>query len=97
VEIDETSRLQQVHDGAFPSTIAVPQRALTVTIPAILAMRAITVVVPGRAKARAVSAALVDPVSPACPASVLRQHNAAVLYLDADSSADVRSHGAPNA
>lgn len=94
VDIDQTSRLQQVHDGAFPSTIAVPQRALTVTIPAILAMRAVTVVVPGRAKARAVSAALVDPVSPACPASVLRHHNAAVLYLDADSYADARSRGA---
>jgi len=97
VDLDETSRLQQVHDGAFGSTSAVPRQALTITIPAILAMRAVTVVVPGPAKARAVSAALIDPVAPACPASVLRHHDAAVLYLDADSAADARSRGTPRA
>jgi glucosamine-6-phosphate deaminase len=95
VEIDETSRMQQVRDGAFPSIDVVPRRALTLTIPPIRAIRVLSVVVPGQAKAAAVSAALVDPVSAKCPASVLRTHSAATLYLDENSFADAQTRLAP--
>jgi glucosamine-6-phosphate deaminase len=47
----------------------------------------IVAVVPGSAKARAVRAALEDPVTEACPASILRRHPGATLFLDRDSSA----------
>jgi len=43
-------------------------------------------VVPGAHKAAAVRATLNDPVSPSCPATILRSHPNAVLYLDKESA-----------
>ena len=82
VEIDEMSRRQQVRDGAFPSFELVPRLALTVTMSAILAARSISVVVPGPHKAAAVARTLDGPIETACPASALRRHPDAVLFVD---------------
>lgn len=82
VEIDETSRRQQVRDGAFDSLDEVPRLAMTVTMSAILASRATSVVVPGPQKAEAVHRTLDGPITTACPASALRLHRDAVLFLD---------------
>jgi glucosamine-6-phosphate deaminase len=82
VELDEVALNQQVRDGAFPSLELVPRRAITLTMSTILASRAISVVVPGPQKAPAVRAALDGPIGPACPASALRTHPDAVLFLD---------------
>lgn len=82
VEIDDTSRAQQVHDGAFPTIAEVPPRAMTVTMSAILASRSISVVVPGPNKADALACALDGPIETACPASALRRHPDAVLFAD---------------
>lgn len=82
VPLDEACRRQQVHDGCFRTLEDVPRRALTVTIPALMAARHCSVVVPGPTKAAAVEAALRGPVAPACPASILRRHPDADLYLD---------------
>ncbi len=87
VDLDETSRVQQVHDGCFPSLEVVPRQALTVTIPAIMAARTIICVVPGSTKAQAVFDSLNGPVTPLCPASILREHPAARLLIDRDSAA----------
>lgn len=86
VEIDDTSRHQQVRDGAFARFEDVPRQALTVTMSAIRASRVISIVVPGPQKAAAVAAMLDGPVSTACPASVLRGHPDAVLFLDEAAS-----------
>jgi glucosamine-6-phosphate deaminase len=83
VEIDDTSRHQQVRDGAFAAFQDVPRLALTVTMSAILASRALSVVVPGAQKADAVRRTLDGPIETACPASALRRHPDAVLFLDA--------------
>jgi glucosamine-6-phosphate deaminase len=85
VEIDETSRRQQVRDGAFETIDAVPRVALTVTMSAILGARSLSVVVPGAQKADAVARTLEGPVETACPASALRRHPDAVLFLDEDA------------
>jgi len=82
VEIDDTSRHQQVRDGAFPSFELVPRLAMTVTMSTILASRAISVVVPGAQKARAVARTLDGPIETACPASALRLHSDVVLFVD---------------
>jgi len=82
VEIDATSRRQQVRDGAFPTLDDVPALALTVTMSAILASRAISIVVPGPQKAAAVAATLLGPIETACPASALRRHPDARLFVD---------------
>jgi glucosamine-6-phosphate deaminase len=82
VDIDETSRAQQVRDGAFATVDEVPPLAMTVTMSAILASRAISVVVPGANKADAVARTLDGPIETACPASALRRHPDAVLFAD---------------
>jgi glucosamine-6-phosphate deaminase len=91
VELDDRCRLQQVHDGAFATLEAVPRRAITLTVPAILGARRIFAVVPAAAKAEAVRAALLGPVATSCPASILRRHAAARLFLDVQSAALLRT------
>jgi glucosamine-6-phosphate deaminase len=87
VDLEEACRAQQVHDGAFASLEDVPKQALSLTIPVFMRTARIVAVVPGSAKARAVRAALEGPVTEACPASILRRHVGATLFLDRDSSA----------
>lgn len=87
VDIDETSRAQQVHDGAFAWLDEVPHTALTLNMAPLLSAGALSVVVPGASKAGAVAAALLGPISTACPASALRRHPAATLYLDREAFA----------
>jgi glucosamine-6-phosphate deaminase len=87
VELDEPCRLQQVNDGCFPTKDAVPRTALSLTIPFLLRVPRAVAIVPGKAKRAAIQAALRGPVTRACPASVLRRHRDATLFLDEDSAA----------
>lgn len=86
VELDEVCRAQQVNDGAFPAAEDVPRNALSLTIPAIMARPKLFAVVPGPAKRQAVRAAVEGPVGTACPASILRTHPDAHLFIDRDSA-----------
>lgn len=87
VTLDEVCRNQQVNDGCFESLSHVPKNAFTLTIPAILSATYIYCMVPGKTKAEAVKATLFEPISEVCPASVLRKHDCAKLYIDVDSAA----------
>jgi glucosamine-6-phosphate deaminase len=87
VDLEEACRAQQVHDGAFARLEDVPRQALSLTIPVFLRTPRIVGIVPGPAKRHAVRAALEGPVTEACPASILRRHACATLFLDADSAA----------
>lgn len=86
VTLDRACRMQQVGEGHFASLAEVPERALSLSIPAILSARVISCVVPDRRKAEAVRAALEGPVTPDCPASALRRHGEVYLYLDEESA-----------
>jgi glucosamine-6-phosphate deaminase len=86
VELDDACRIQQVNDGCFPNFDAVPTHALTLTIPALFSARHVSACVPGPRKAEAVRATLLDPISTACPASILRTHPCATLHLDTASA-----------
>ena len=55
----------------------------------ILACRVISLVVPGPQKAAAVAAMLDGPVTTACPASVLRGHPDAVMFVDEAAASQV--------
>lgn len=96
VEIDDTSRAQAVRDGAIPSLAEVPREAFTLTMWVLLRIQTLSVVVPGAHKAPAVADTLLGPISPACPASSLRQHADATLYLDADSFKQARASLVPS-
>lgn len=85
VELDPVCRTQQVHDGCFETLGQVPEKAMTLTIPALLRAGKAFCIVPGRAKALAVRNTVLGEIRESCPASVLRRHPDAVLYLDKDS------------
>ncbi|MBV8950517.1 MAG: glucosamine-6-phosphate deaminase [Actinobacteria bacterium] len=86
VELDEICRAQQVGEGHFATMGDVPTDALTVTIPALLRAARVLAIVPEARKAEPVRRALLGPVTPDCPASALRLHAQATLYLDLASS-----------
>lgn len=86
IELDERSRLQQIGEGHFPNLNVVPREALTLTCPTLMSARHIVCCVPERRKAEAVRAALEGPLTPACPASLVRTHPSAVIFLDLESA-----------
>ena len=85
VPLDLTCRTQQVHDGCFPNFESTPERAVTLTVPTLARAARQICAVPGKLKAAAVRKTLLDPVSTACPATILRTVPNATLYLDEDS------------
>ncbi|HBG00733.1 MAG TPA: glucosamine-6-phosphate deaminase [Firmicutes bacterium] len=86
VTLDEKCRTQQVNDGCFPSLETVPKRALTLTIPAVMSAKAIYCMVPGSTKREAVRETMEGRIGTHCPATILRSHDQATLYLDQDSA-----------
>lgn len=86
VTLDLACRRQQVGEGHFPELAAVPPRALTLTVRALLETPTVIGVVPELRKAQAVHDALEGPLSPDCPASALRRATGAVLHLDRSSA-----------
>ncbi|MBI2939454.1 MAG: glucosamine-6-phosphate deaminase [Chloroflexi bacterium] len=90
VELEDACRRQQVGEGHFGSLGEVPTHALTLTIPALRSARHVLCLVPERRKAEAVRRALLGPISPACPASILRQTPHACLFLDRESASALR-------
>jgi glucosamine-6-phosphate deaminase len=87
VQLDDACRRQQVGEGHFPTIADVPERAITVTVPALLRATRVLAIVPEARKAVPVRAAVEGPISTACPASALRTHPDATLHLDRDSAA----------
>jgi glucosamine-6-phosphate deaminase len=84
--LDSACRFQQLHDGCFDQIQDVPTHGYTLTIAALMRAPLVSVVVPGPRKANAVLTTLHAPISEACPATVLRRHPGATLYLDRDSA-----------
>ena len=89
VELDDVCRQQQVNDGCFATLNDVPKQAMSLTMSFIMSVPHAICVVPTIRKANAVHDALLGPVTTACPASILREHKDAVLYLDKDSASKI--------
>jgi glucosamine-6-phosphate deaminase len=89
VELDAACRGQQVNEGHFAALAEVPTEAVTVTIPALLGAATVLAIVPEARKAEPVRLALSGPVSPACPASILRTRPHVALHLDPGSAASL--------
>jgi glucosamine-6-phosphate deaminase len=90
VELDDACRAQQFKEGWFASLQEVPRSAISMSIRQILQSGTIICTVPDARKAAAVRNALEGPVSPECPASVLRSHKQVCLFLDRGSSSLIR-------
>lgn len=84
--LDNVSRQQQVNDGEFTHIDQVPKQALTLTIPALMSCKYVVGIVPTNRKAQAVYNALYGPITEKCPASILRTHKNAALFLDKDAA-----------
>jgi glucosamine-6-phosphate deaminase len=89
VALDQECREQQVAEGWFPSVEAVPEHAITLTIPALFRVPKLIVSVPSARKAKIVRRVIDEPISTACPASLLKTHPDATVYLDEDSAAEL--------
>ena len=86
VTLDERCREQQVREGHWREFSDVPTVGFAVTCPALINATHIVCCVPGTHKAEAVRNTLEGPIAPSCPASCLRTHSGAELYLDLHSS-----------
>lgn len=86
ITLSQRSRIQQVNDGCFKELDEVPHMAITVTIPVFTSAQSLFCVVPNSRKADAVKMTLEGPISEKCPASVLRTHKKAMLFIDAESA-----------
>jgi len=87
VDLDQQCRQQQVNDGCFASLDQVPTRAMTLTMPTLMAAPRLCCVVPGPTKAEAVKTTLTGPIDEACPATAMRRHPRAILFVDRDAAA----------
>jgi len=90
VTLDLVCRQQQVNEGAFSTVAEMPERAITITVPALFRVPELFLSTPGPRKAQIVKRALYDPISTACPATILRRHSNATLFLDRDSAAELK-------
>jgi glucosamine-6-phosphate deaminase len=90
VTLDEPCRWQQVGEGWFETLFDVPKHALTISVRQLLKAQEIISVVPDARKAKAVAACLDGEISPQAPASALRLHSNARIYLDPDSAAETQ-------
>ena len=89
VELDDVCRQQQVNDGCFATLNDVPKQAMSLTMSFIMSVPHAICVVPTDRKANAVYNALNGPVTTECPASILREHKDAILYLDKNSASKI--------
>lgn len=86
VNLDEACRRQQFGEGWFPTLDAVPTRAISMSVPQMMASRLLILVAPDERKARPVAAALEGPVTPDVPASMMQRHPDCKLFLDEASA-----------
>lgn len=96
VELDEECRRQQLGEGWFVALDEVPRRAISMSIRQIMGSRAIICTVPDRRKAQAVHDCFTGEVTPLHPASILRKHDRAHVFLDADAAALLKADGSPS-
>lgn len=86
VTLDDASRRQQAGEGHFKDFDSVPRVALTVTCTGLFRAESWVCCVPERRKAEAVRNALESPIAESCPASLVRRHPNADVYLDSESA-----------
>lgn len=89
VALDDVCRMQQVHDGCFPTFDDVPEYALTLTCPTMFSADHLFCVVPAKTKAKSVWRTVNEEISEKCPATIMRRHGSAVMYCDKDSGSEI--------
>ncbi|HME32516.1 MAG TPA: glucosamine-6-phosphate deaminase [Terriglobales bacterium] len=86
VNLDEACRRQQVGEAWFADISQVPKQAISMSVRQILKAKEILAVVPDTRKAQAMKFCFEGSISPTAPASILRTHPNATVYLDKNSA-----------
>jgi glucosamine-6-phosphate deaminase len=86
VTLDEVCRKQQVGEAWFTNISQVPKRAISMSPRQILKAAEIIAVVPDQRKAQAVKVCFEGEINRMAPASILRRHSNATIYLDRNSA-----------
>lgn len=86
VDLDEACKKQQVGEGWFKTVDDVPRQAITMSVHQIMQCETILSCVPYKVKANAVKATLTGELSNMVPATMLKEHGNAHMYLDGDSA-----------
>lgn len=92
VKLDEACRQQQVGEAWFRDISQVPENAISMSAKQILKARDILAVVPGKHKAEAIKKCFEGEIRPMAPASILRTHPNATIYLDRASASRLGPH-----
>ena len=85
VDLDEACRRQQVGEAWFADISQVPRQAISMSVRQILKAKEILAVVPDARKAQAIKLCFEGEITPSAPASILRTHPNATVYLDRQS------------
>jgi len=86
VNLDEACRRQQVGEAWFADISQVPNQAISMSVRQILKAKEILAVVPDTRKAQAIQLCFEGKIAQAAPASILRIHPYATIYLDRHSA-----------
>lgn len=86
VNLDEACRQQQVGEAWFANLSQVPKQAISMSARQILKAKEILAVVPDKRKAEAIKLCFEGEITPLAPASILRRHPNATIYLDTNSA-----------
>lgn len=89
VNLDEACRQQQVGEAWFADISQVPTQAISMSAKQILKAKEILAAVPDKRKAQAVRNCFEGKISPMAPASILRRHPNATVYLDTSSASEL--------
>jgi len=86
VNLNESCKKQQVNEGWFSDIEQVPKQAVSLTVYQIMKGKVIVSCVPNKRKAKAIKMTLENEVQNIHPATILKKHNNAWLFLDKESA-----------
>lgn len=89
VNLDDKCRHQQLGEGWFPTIDDVPKQAISMTVKEIMKAKAIISAVPHKVKAKAIHDTLTNDLTPYVPATMLKEHSNAYLFVDEESASEV--------
>jgi len=91
VHLDEPCRRQQAAEGWFKSVDEIPKTAITVTMAGLFRMPKLILSVLGPRKADIIRRTFDDPITTACPSTILRTHPDATIFLDHEAATQVQN------
>lgn len=87
VSLDDACRRQQVGEAWFSDVSQVPEKAISMSVRQIMKVKELLAIAPDSRKAAAIQRCFEGEIGPMAPASILRNHPKATVYLDRNSAA----------